>query len=276
MKAILLLTGILNISNLLGQTDTAEVAIEYHTSHKIDTITGFTITYPLMVFHGKKYDLSISRNKLQNDSIEKKTSPTIIKTGSGYIYNSNQAKRRQITSFETLVTVRSLNTGCVTEFINIGPNQYKIPDSSASVIWTLTTEQKKIANYLCHKATTFFKGRFWEAWYTTEIPLSCGPWKLAGLPGLIIMASDSSQNITFNFNSILFSNSSVTMPNDHSQVITKKRYKTMLTAYAEDPIGFLALQNGLTINTDEIFDKSKLRNQGKLIVPNNPIERWKN
>lgn len=276
MKHFLLLFCLVYCTKLFGQTDTSEVTIEYHVSHKIDTITGFTIAYPLLVFHGKKYDLSISTNKLQNDSIEKNSSPTIIKTGSGYIYNNNQAKRKQITSFETLITVRSLNTGRVTEFINIGPSQYKMPDSSASVIWTLTTEQKKIANYLCQKATALFKGRFWEAWYTTEIPLSCGPWKLAGLPGLIIMASDISQNFTFNFNSILFSNSSLTIPNESSQVITKKKYKTMLTAYAEDPIGFLALQNGLIINTDEIFDKSKMSNRGKLLVPNNPIERWDN
>ena len=41
----------------------------------------------------------------------------------------------------------------------------------------------------CHKATTKFRGRVWEVWFTEEIPISLGPWKLGGLPGLILKAT---------------------------------------------------------------------------------------
>ena len=42
-----------------------------------------------------------------------------------------------------------------------------------------------------------FKGRTWTAWFTADIPLDNGPWKLCGLPGLILRAYDSKQQYIF-------------------------------------------------------------------------------
>ena len=40
-----------------------------------------------------------------------------------------------------------------------------------------------MASFDCQKAECDFRGRRWEAWFTTEIPVGEGPWKLRGLPG---------------------------------------------------------------------------------------------
>jgi len=70
-------------------------------------------------------------------------------------------------------------------------DSYRYEEPLEKPVWTLLSERKDIQGYLCQKAMAAFKGRKWTAWYTTKIPISDGPWKLNGLPGLILDAMDS-------------------------------------------------------------------------------------
>ena len=65
-----------------------------------------------------------------------------------------------------------------------------LDDTTAKLDWQLLNEVKTINNFKCNKAVVNFRGRTFIAWYTTEIPISAGPWKLHGLPGLILEAAD--------------------------------------------------------------------------------------
>ena len=56
--------------------------------------------------------------------------------------------------------------------------------------WQLEDSTKTVMNYNCIKASCHFRGREWTAWFTPDIPISNGPWKLGGLPGLIMEAYD--------------------------------------------------------------------------------------
>lgn len=67
---------------------------------------------------------------------------------------------------------------------------YLISDTLANFKWKIGKEQKKILNYNCTKATTTFRGRSYEAWFTDDIAISNGPWKFCGLPGLIVTVND--------------------------------------------------------------------------------------
>ena len=63
--------------------------------------------------------------------------------------------------------------------------------------WNLEPGDTTIVGYKCKKATCNFRGRKWIAWYTLDIPISEGPWKIDGLPGMILKAIDSLNQFSF-------------------------------------------------------------------------------
>lgn len=63
--------------------------------------------------------------------------------------------------------------------------------------WEFLPGEKTVLGYKCRKARCSFRGREWTAWYSPELKMPYGPWKLCGLPGLILMASDSSNAHTY-------------------------------------------------------------------------------
>ncbi|MDR1581955.1 MAG: GLPGLI family protein [Prevotellaceae bacterium] len=63
--------------------------------------------------------------------------------------------------------------------------------------WNLLDDTLTIIGYLCQKATCLFRGRDYIAWFTTEIPISNGPWKFGGLPGLILKIYDTDNFYTW-------------------------------------------------------------------------------
>jgi len=80
--------------------------------------------------------------------------------------------------------------------------------------WILGNEFKKIGNFNCQMAQTQFRGRKYIAWFTPEIPVPTGPWKLHGLPGLILEAYDETETFRYFFQSI-------EMPLKNTEELTK-------------------------------------------------------
>lgn len=63
--------------------------------------------------------------------------------------------------------------------------------------WEIMDSIKSCLGYNCVYATSNFRGRHWEAWFTPNIPVSDGPWKLCNLPGLILEAKDLTGTYSF-------------------------------------------------------------------------------
>lgn len=74
-------------------------------------------------------------------------------------------------------------------------SQYSEPLPQQS--WIITFDMHELLGYTCQKATCYFRGRNYVAWFAPDIPVRQGPWKLGGLPGLILKAHDTDSLYTF-------------------------------------------------------------------------------
>lgn len=85
-------------------------------------------------------------------------------------------------------------------------NTLILSDSLKDIKWNLLSENKKIGKFSCTLAKAKFAGRNYSVWFTTEIPVSAGPWKLYGLPGLIMEVYDDLGLIYYVLDSIEIKN----------------------------------------------------------------------
>ena len=79
---------------------------------------------------------------------------------------------------------------------SISPRQY-YEETMPMLDWNLMDGDTIICNYACQRASTTYRGRTWQVWYTPDLPYQDGPWKLQGLPGLILKAEDTSGDFCF-------------------------------------------------------------------------------
>ncbi len=78
-----------------------------------------------------------------------------------------------------------------------------IEDKMYPISWKLSKNTRKIQNIECFSAQAEYRGRVWTAWYAPSIPILSGPWKLYGLPGMILEAEDREGLIRFECESIV-------------------------------------------------------------------------
>lgn len=130
---------------------------------------------------------------------------------------------------------------------------YYYEDSLHSFDWILLSDTAFLNGYSCQKAETFYRGRRYVAWFTKEIPLSNGPLKFGGLPGLIIKINDTGNQFAYELTSFgkAEAGKSVLRINIAGlQKIDRKNYAKLKKALYENPLAFINGQGGtITINT---------------------------
>ena len=79
---------------------------------------------------------------------------------------------------------------------------YYLYENIPQINWTLLKGIKTFNKIKCNKAKTKFRGRTYTAWYASSIASTFGPWKLNGLPGLILEAYDENKDVVFKLKKI--------------------------------------------------------------------------
>jgi GLPGLI family protein len=107
----------------------------------------------------------------------------------------------------------------IAEEMNLKGKRYFVADSLYPMSWELSGEQKMIDSLRCTKATCTFRGRLYTAWFTTDIPLPFGPWKMGGLPGLVVDLQDNDANLVIRLSGINRTAESFVLPTNVTYTI---------------------------------------------------------
>lgn len=130
-----------------------------------------------------------------------------------------------------------------------------VRDTFGGIAWTLHPEHKRLGLYDCRRATGYFHGREYEAWYALDIPVPSGPFKLGGLPGLILEARTTDGTADFSFVSIEFSNKfpeKIKPPYGNDSGLTYEQYKDAVIAFMNSKLEELKAKgiDGIEIKSD--------------------------
>lgn len=153
--------------------------------------------------------------------------------------------------------------GKITVCSVIGTDYYNYQEKAYSTNWKLTEQDSTVCGYKCKKATGSYGGRTWTVWYAPEIAVPFGPWKLCGLPGLVLSAADSEG--LHKFEAIIFRKSSTIIPApDVRKTVSTTRDKFIKTknVFEENPMSNIPIESLNEINV------LKTDNGNKVIMMN--------
>ncbi len=205
MKNILILFFITlsTFKTFAQDPDKVLARVHYTYTNKTDTLkNGKTRTENMLLFIGRNASLYTSFDKITYDLSEDQKSmaramaraansngaPTLIKidksagewlTTANYSFFLNQKKM--------MVKESIMGMG------------YLMEESVPEIKWKIEKDTTTHAGVACQKAIANYEGKNWVAWFAPSLPFQSGPWKLQGLPGLILEAYDENKNIHFQF-----------------------------------------------------------------------------
>lgn len=179
----------------------------------------------------------------------------------------------------SFTTIKKYNN-VVSRYYFILRDVYKITEPT-NLNWKIEKETVKKNGYSCQKATLNYKGRIWEAWFTSDIPIQEGPYVFKDLPGLIVYMKDKTNSYEFSFSGLKKKYNSLEFENIFPTPIeiSKEDLTKTLINYYNDPYREMKSGNvkakfkdekGNDIEPD--FRKMTRDTQNFLIKKNNPIE----
>jgi GLPGLI family protein len=140
--------------------------------------------------------------------------------------------------------------------------------------WQLSDEEKQIAGYNCKKATATFSGRDYVAWYAPEIPISDGPYKFTGLPGLILSLNDMAGHHVFTAMSVEKKKKSAQLIKRTSQLFhpfsTKEEFMVYANEMKADPAKMF--EQPFIRVPEDLLQQQVERIKTSVAKSNNPIE----
>lgn len=189
--------------------------------------------------------------------------------------NTAHTSREAVTDFQYVILKhRSENKLFFTR--TISRDQFYYTQEMNQFEWEILPEKKKIKDFEVQKAKTSFAGRDYIAWFTSEIPISDGPYKFSDLPGLILELEDTQQHYVFEFFGLEKLSPKLTYKinlKQYAETNKTELYKVW-KRYMENPMGYAPTPPNVTISK-EIKKKYAELFKERFAKMNNQIERQK-
>lgn len=120
-------------------------------------------------------------------------------------------------------------------------------------------------------ATTSFRGKIWKVWFSPELPFAVGPWKFAGVPGLILKAEDHSGIHSYEMIDIQQSTQIIPLYKWKMKEMSRDKWLEYEQKMHKNPYLFVD-RNTLYISLEQIGDDRFLNESNWKNIPYYPLE----
>jgi len=180
------------------KSDTAQVMVHYKFTHVRDTTSrDHPYTENTALYVGKNSSAYRSYdNILEAAEAKKQMEIALANSPDGHV-NIRRNRRGSATEYYEFPNEKQL-----ARKEPLVMDTYLINDAMPAIDWKISGDTATFGGLHCQKATTHFKGRDYTAWFCPDMPLHVGPWKLNGLPGVIVQAYDTKKDVQFMFDGV--------------------------------------------------------------------------
>jgi GLPGLI family protein len=287
------------ISAEAQKPDTAWLMVHYKFSHVMDTTNrAHPYTENTVLFVGKTASAYRSYDGLVADQQFKKAWAAAVASSPDGQPRINRMGRGSRTRYFQYPGEQKLLTE---DYVMV--NAYLIEGAMPTIDWKIGDDTATFGGLHCQKATGHFKGRDYIVWFAPDVPVHSGPWKLNGLPGVIVDARDSKNDVVFAFDGVektfqsspnvqsadgstddkdlppilkgLNDNPNVIQPPALAIRTTQKEFDKLRMAMEKDPAAFAQAINAANSQgdgpkQDHLMVKAGPKGSGPVL--NNPIE----
>ena len=124
----------------------------------------------------------------------------------------------------------------------LAADDFSYEETLETIKWTIRDSCMVICNYPCRLATGEFRGKIYNVWFAEDLAISAGPWKLGGLPGIILKAEDDIGKVCFSAINIEIGGGSNIVKTDYPYIsISRNQYFKLLKQMRQDPALFSAM-----------------------------------
>ncbi|WP_395064680.1 GLPGLI family protein [Flavobacterium sp.] len=130
-----------------------------------------------------------------------------------------------------------------------------IKDDNYKINWTITKNTKYVLSYICQEAVGSFRGREYKAYFLKDIPISNGPFKFDGLPGLILEVQSTDGAVSIVATELLYDEGDIVNPFIN---IDNKKWTDFISFYKKyfEKVSNHTLEDGLSISVPNRYIES--------------------